>query len=107
LYKCMDWILVVPPLLSYWPECMFEPLILGFCFPFIKHRPWCIKNTPKLHAVGRQLQEMWKEERVDGRDHLRQFLLEIRKLPFVSEHMVRAMLYFESGNEVSGEGKTE
>ena len=57
--------------------------------------------------MGRQLQEMWKEERVDGRDHLRQFLLEIRKLPFVSEHMVQAILYFEPGNEVSGEGKTE
>ena len=74
---------------------MFEPLIIGFCLPFIRCRPWCIKGTPKLCATERKLQKMWKEEGVDGRDYLRKFLLEVRKLPSVPEHVVRSLLYFE------------
>ena len=97
-FKCMDLILVVPPLLSCWPESMHEPLMIGFCFPFIKHRPWCIRDTPKLCAVVREVQKMWKEEKVDGRDYLRKFLLEVRKLPFLSEYVVRSLLYFQSGD---------
>ena len=95
LFKAMDFFVTLPPSLPVWPELMFEPLILGFCFPFIRYKPWCIKGTPKLCATERKLQKMWKEEGVDGRDYLRQFLLEIRKLPSVPEHVVRSLLYFE------------
>ena len=95
LYKSMDLILIVPPHLSCWPEEMFEPLILAFCFPFSRYEPWCIKDTPKLHSLARALQKMWKEDRVAGGDNLREFLLVARKIPILSEHVVRSLLYFK------------
>jgi len=94
-YKVMELVLIVPPHLSFWPSSMFEPLLIGFCFPLIRFKPWTIKGTPKLVSVEREMQKMWSEKGVDGRDCLREFLLVIRKLPAVSESVVRSLLYFE------------
>jgi len=94
-FKAIDLILTVPPRFSFWPAEMFEPLLIGFCFPFIRFKPWSIKGTPKLVSIEREVQKMWKEEGMDGRDCLREFLLVARKLPSVSESVVRSLLYFE------------
>ena len=45
--------------------------------------------------MGRKMHKVWKEEKVDGGNYLREFLLEVRKLPSLSEHVVRSLLYFE------------
>ena len=94
-YKVMDLVLIAPPAFSFWPASMFEPLLIGFCFPLIRFKPWTIKGTPKLVSIEREMQKMWEEKRLDGRDCLREFLLVIRKLPSMSESVVRALLYFE------------
>ena len=34
---------------------MFEPLVIGLCFPFVKHRPWQIRRAPKPLGMARQV----------------------------------------------------
>ena len=95
LHKEADMILCVPINVSFWPEPMFEPLILAFAFPYSRYKPWKTRRTPKLLSVGRQLQEVWQKEDMDGSDILRKLLLEMGKLPSLSEPMVRKLLYYE------------
>ena len=96
LFKCMDMILFLPPGFHCWPSNMHEPLILAFAFPFSRFEPWCIKNTPKVCALARKMQALWKAKEVDGSDNLRKFLLEVKRLPTMPEHVVRQLLFFES-----------
>jgi len=44
-----------------WPEAMYEPLTLAFVFPFIKHRPWQLRGSPYLLAMGRELSRLWQD----------------------------------------------
>ena len=95
MYKEADMILFVPPNLSFWPACMFEPLIIAFSFPYTRCYPWRTKRTPKLLAVARGLQEVWKKEDMDGSNILRNFLLEMAELPAMQECVVRKLLCYE------------
>ena len=95
LYKEADLILFLPPQFSFWPCCMHEPLIIAFCFPFLRHEPWTVRKTPKLLSLGRELQAMWKKRNLDGGDILCKFLLEARKFPSLPKSLVRKVLYFE------------
>ena len=95
LFKTMDIVLFLPPRFDFWPDSMHEPLIIAFLFPFIRFKPWTVKHTPKLCSVGRELQRLWKEKRLDRRHILCQLLLEGRKFPTLPEHLVRVMLFFE------------
>jgi len=80
---------------------MHEPLVIAFCFPFLKYRPWQIKNTPKMCATSRELQKMFAESTMDP-GHLLHKLFQLGKgLPSMSEHMVQRLLYFGSGDKVS------
>jgi len=80
---------------------MHEPLIIAFAFPYLRYKPWTIRETPKLFAMVRKMQALWKEECLDGSSNLREFLLDVRKLPPLPEHMVRKLLYFAPSPLVS------
>ena len=103
LHKCSDIILYLPAGLSIWPSEMHEPLIISFIFPFIRYQPWCIRGTPKLYAMARKMQALWKTKDVDGGSDLRQFLLEIKRLPTMPEHVVREVLYLQRRHSVSNQ----
>jgi hypothetical protein len=75
---------------------MFEPLILGVCFPFIRSSPWQLKGTPKMFSVERKLRRLFKEAEVDGRNFLCKLLLECERLRTLPKDVVRAVLHFKS-----------
>jgi len=105
LYKAMDMILFLPPRFEFWDAEMHEPLIIGFVFPFIRCKPWTIRDTPKVYSMARKMQALWKEKGLDGSSHLREFLLEVEKLPPLPKHVVRKLLYFEQSPQVPGQKK--
>jgi hypothetical protein len=40
LHKVLDIVFTVPVSHPEWPKEMFEPLLIGLVFPFIRHDPW-------------------------------------------------------------------
>jgi hypothetical protein len=80
---------------------MYEPLMIGIVFPFLPNIPWQLKGTPKTFYLVRQVRKMFKEKILDSGDFLRQLLLECRRLHSMPADVVRWMLYFESGSDVS------
>ena len=103
LYKFSDIIMAVPARLDCWGSENFEPLMIAIVFPFLAHRPWELRNTPKMFAVARKLRSMFQETDVVAGNFLRKFLLEIGGLPSLREDVVRSMLYFEPRGQVSRE----
>jgi hypothetical protein len=63
----MDIAFVLPLGLSAWPFEMFEPSVVGLIFPFLSVAPWQLRGSPKMYAVGRQLQAESVERRGVGR----------------------------------------
>ena len=58
LYKVCDIVIFIPAHFNFWPENMFEPLVLGFCFPFVKHRPLQLQRAPKLLDMTRKVHKV-------------------------------------------------
>ena len=70
----------IPPGNDFWPNETHEPLMLAVSFPFIRHPPWQLKNTPKVLRMVRQLRSLFKNQDLASGDLLWQFLLFSRKL---------------------------
>ena len=100
MYKCCDLIVEIPPSCDYWPSNMYEPCVVGFCFPYLSHSPWQLRSTPKLCQLRRKLQTVWKEDQFSPSIILRKFLVDSRRFPSMSEQLVRRMLYFVPRVEV-------
>jgi hypothetical protein len=66
LHKAADLILTLKPGHPAWPDDMLEPLTLAFVFPFIRHKPWQLRGSYQLLALGRALSEVWSSD--DGRE---------------------------------------
>ena len=94
LNKAADCIFTIPPVHTFWPATCFEPLTVAILFPYLSHRPFQLKGTPKMFYMGRSLCKVFKENKVDGGHLLFKFLLEVRKYKSVSCSMVWKMLYF-------------
>ena len=95
LYRTADFVFEVPVGCNCWSADMHEPLLIGILFPFIRSKPWQVRGTPKLYAVGRQLRQVFQKSTVDAGDLLRQLwtcCLDLREMP---ESLVRRMLYFK------------
>jgi hypothetical protein len=75
---------------------MHEPILIGLIFPFLRHFPWQLRNTSKMHAVGRQLRVLLDEEEVDSCDLLRKFWVQCHRLKEMPETLVRKVLYFKN-----------
>ena len=59
LHKSADLILSLKPGHKAWPTHMHEPLTLAFIFPFIRHKPWQLRGSIQLLALGRALSGVW------------------------------------------------
>ena len=101
LNKAADLIVYLPNKYSFWNHAMHEPLVIAFCFPFLSHRPWQLKGTPKVCATARQLQSMFKNSEMDPGGFLRKFCDLCERLPTMQECMVQKLLYFGRLREVS------
>jgi hypothetical protein len=95
LYKAADIVFEVPVGSSIWSIEMHEPLLIGILFPFIRSKPWQLRNTPKMFAVGRELRSLLQDSSLDSRDFLRKFWVSCVRLKSLPENVVRQMLYFE------------
>ena len=62
LYKAADIVLTIKPGHPAWPVQMFEPLTIAFVFPFIRSKPWQLRGSPQLMALGKQLSQVWSED---------------------------------------------
>ena len=93
LIKAADCIFTIPASHPFWPSHHFEPLVVAILFPYIKHRPYQIKSTPKMFEMGRRLSKVFQEDKMDGGDLLFKFLLDIGKIPSLPPRVVWKLLY--------------
>jgi hypothetical protein len=80
---------------------MLEPLTIGIVFPYLPHRPWQFKGTPKMFYLARQVRKMFEDQDVDSGCFLCKLLLECRRFHTMPADVVRRMLFFRSGSELS------
>jgi hypothetical protein len=59
LYKAADLVVLLKPGHRAWPMQMHEPLTIAFLFPFISQKPWQLRGSVQLLALGRQLCRVW------------------------------------------------
>jgi hypothetical protein len=85
---------------------MYEPVVIGIVFPFLSRPRWQLRRTPKMFQVARRMREMWQVEDVAAGHFLRQLLLDYAKLSSVLSNVVRQMLYFMCGGEISSQEKS-
>ena len=93
-HKSVDFYFEIKPHHPFWSALQFEPLWVGICFPYAKCAPWQIRRTPKLLQMARTLPGLLEKDYMVGRNILREFLVVCRRLPTMSESMVRKLLYF-------------
>ena len=84
-----------------WPASMHEPLIIGLLFPFLRHKPWQLRGTPKMHAMDWQLRCLFETEDLDARNLLREFWSRCLRLGNVSEAVVRRVLHLRACTHIS------
>jgi hypothetical protein len=96
LYKAADIVVHLPAGQDGWPSLMYEPLTIGFIFPFIDFDPWQLQSTPKLRSLGRTLPRLLEDESVASGPVLHKFFTRFRTIRCLSPNMVRKLLYFES-----------
>ena len=94
LNKVSDLTFQIAPVHSFWGSHLHENLIVAFVFPFLPYRPWQLRSTPKMLAMGRELCKVFKTQEMAGGDILRKFLLEVKEFPRMQSRMVWRMLYF-------------
>ena len=104
LYRCCDFVFEILPNQSFWNSQMHEPLFIGMCLPYLSCPPYCIRNTPKLQSLYREMRKMYQDNSVDEGNILYELLSLGRRLPSLSQSMVRSVLYFERQNKISPPG---
>ncbi len=101
LCKVSDIVLNIPPGHSVWGRNMHEPLTIGLCFPYLKHRPWHLRRARKLLELGRSLYGVWSENGSTERSLLRELWSLPRKLERLSPVMARQVLQGMPEGEIS------
>jgi hypothetical protein len=95
LNKASDVVITVPVGHPAWPKEMYEPLLIGLVFPFVRHDPWQLRGTPKMYSLERKLRCLWKAEAfLEGTALLRQFCKQCGGMGSMSPSMVSKLLYF-------------
>ena len=101
LHKVADIVFELPcAAIPEWNESHHEPLVVGIVFPFVSHRPWQLRNAPKLRAVARELRSLWKKDPELARGFLRQLCLFTRSLSSLSKSLVWNLLQTEDAGFV-------
>ena len=72
LHKAADLIVSLKPGHIAWPVEMLEPLTIAFVFPFISQKPWQLRGSIQLLALGRALSRVWSGDNGCERSILRQ-----------------------------------
>ena len=62
LYKAADIVFEISPGKPGWPTSMHQPLLLiRLLIPFLREKPWQLRGTLKMYAVGGQLQGLFEK----------------------------------------------
>ena len=101
MFKACDVVLVVPPGKPGWPGEMFEPLLIGICFPFLRFKPWQLRSTPKMFYVARDLRRLFKIDGVDAGPFLRKFWKDCHRMRALPQDVVSRMLFFLPDSNLS------
>jgi len=94
LNKACDLVIYLPNHFSFWPSSMHEPLVLGVCYPYLHHRPWQLRGSPKLFALGREMRTLLKDPEVDAGSVLLKLHAFCRRLPSMQKDVVWSLLQF-------------
>jgi hypothetical protein len=101
LYKVADVVFEIPAgTLSEWKKDQHEPLTVAIVFPFLKHRPWQAKGSPRFLALARELRLLWKTNPADAGPFLREFCITQRSLEAMPKGMVWSVLQTASARHV-------
>jgi hypothetical protein len=100
LNKACDLVLFMPAGSEIWPCEMFEPLTIGFVFPFLSVRPWHIRGTSKMLSLGGTMSSLLKDSNLVTGNLLRQLCKQMWKLRTMPASMVRRVLYFGSDDSL-------
>ena len=101
LWKACDVVLSVPAGTQGWPVDMYEPVLIGICFPFLSFNPWQFRGTPKMFSMARKLRGVFKENELDAGTLLRKFWKSSHRMLSMQEDVVSRMLYFFPKSNVS------
>lgn len=101
LYRSADVVLVVNPGHTAWEQDQYEPLILGFYFPYLCHEPWQLKGNPKIVGMAGHLQRVCKENPSASGCVLRQLWQLTRQLSSLPEQLVRQVLQRTGDSQIS------
>ena len=93
LHKAADLVLTLPAGHPAWPGDMHEPLTIAILFPFLHHRPWQLRRTPKLVDLGNSLQEVWKSNPESEGPLLRELWNFQRSLEDLPPSLASSLLY--------------
>ena len=93
LEKASDLLFELPAGCVAWPRNMYEPLLIGVCFPYLSFNPWTLAGTPGLFNASRYLRRVFSKPEVDGRYILRKLLRRFSILGTLPELLVREVLY--------------
>ena len=97
LNRSADLITIVPPGQSFWPDEMYEPLIIGIYFPFLKNRPWQLKGQPALLGLDKLLRMLWKTDPGAAGPLLRKLWSNTRKMASMPKELVCQVLSCRQG----------
>jgi len=95
LNKACDIVIYLPNHFAFWSSSMHEPLVIGICYPFLPHRPWQLRGSPKLFALGREMRSLFKDPTVDARSVLLKLHHFCKRLPSLQKDVVWSLLQFQ------------
>ena len=98
-HKFSDFIVKLPPHMTYWPDGMHKPLFIGISLPFIRYPPWSLRGTLLLVEMEGGVRKVLSSSEGDGRDILRKLLRVPGRVSGVSEGVARGLL------RMPGDGK--
>ena len=90
--KVCDYNVVISTGISFWTDNMYEPLWLGVVLTFIKHRPWCFKQSPLLVAMGSNLRRLFPTREADVRPLLRKLLQLMKRVDSLPAGMAQGVV---------------
>jgi hypothetical protein len=90
--KEMDFVITIPAKWEEWPAEMHEALLIGFSLPLLRCYPWRWGRSPAVVAFARTVSAVFKADNNYRRTLLRQFWRVSRRVPTLSDGLVRRLL---------------
>ena len=101
LFKAADLILRLKPGLLLRLKSMLEPLTLAFVFPFIRQKPWQLRGSIQLLALGRSLSRVWADNEGGEGPILRQLWSYQKRLESMPAKLASKLLQSEQVEQLS------